>query len=103
MTGQSQALLNLIVFLPLLAAVVIGFLPKEQHHWIRTTALWSSIGCFVLSLVVLFDFKPNPNVPYDFITEFDWIKQFGIKYKIGVDGISLVLLVLTTLLSWVAI
>jgi len=100
---ESNVLLNLVLYLPLLGALAIGFLPREQHVWIRNTALAVGLAAFALSLGPLFGFKPNPNVPYDYVTEFDWIKQFGIKYKTGVDGISLVLLVLTTLLSWIAI
>ena len=98
-----STLLNLVIFLPLAAAVVLAFLPREQHNWIRWGALVASGATFVLSVLLLPGFDANNNREFQFLTEVPWIPQFGVQYKIGVDGISLVLLLLTTLLSALSI
>jgi NADH-quinone oxidoreductase subunit M len=98
----SSAVLNLVVYLPLLAAVLLAFLPREQHDWIKKTALAAGVFTFFLSLALIPEFRPGAG-DYDFLTAVPWIPQFGIQYKTGVDGISLVMVVLTTLLSWIAI
>ena len=100
-------LLSAILFLPLLFAAIITVWP--QRTTIRQLALGFSIIEFILSLAVLKDFDSS-SAALQFVEKYSWIERFGISYFIGVDGISLMLVVLTTFLmpiiilgSWNAI
>jgi NADH-quinone oxidoreductase subunit M len=97
-------MLTLITFLPLLGAIIIALLPRNQESAIKQIALGVSLAACVASVFLLMGFdatKPG----YQFTTEFEWIKfgDFSIKYKLGVDGISIWLLMLTTFTFPIAI
>ena len=95
-------LLTLITFTPLLGAIVIAFIPRESPGLVRAAALGTSLLSWALSLLLLVGFLPShPN--FQFVERADWIPAFGIQYKLGVDGLSLVLVVLTTTLTWISI
>jgi NADH-quinone oxidoreductase subunit M len=97
-------ILSVITFLPLAGAVVIAFLPRDRPDLARWTALGASGLAWLFSLVLLAVYLPNqPAGSFEFVEQFDWIPAFGIQYKLGVDGLSLVLVVLTTTLSWISI
>ena len=97
-----SALLPAITFVPLIGALVIAFVPRERGDMIRYIALGTALLTFGLSLLLLPGFQAEaPGFQYP-IT-FDWIPAFGVQFKMGVDGISLALVVLTTLLTWVSI
>ena len=66
------------------------------------TALGTALLSFVLSLFLLVGFLPT-HPGFQYVERLDWIPAFGIQYKVGVDGLSLVLVVLTTTLSWISI
>ena len=100
---MSSSTLNLVVFFPALAALFVALLPKDQHGWIKGSALIASFATLFLSLTLLGEFRTTDNATFQLLTEVQWIPQFGVQYKIGVDGISLMLLLLTTLLSAIAI
>jgi NADH-quinone oxidoreductase subunit M len=89
--------LSLIIFLPLLAGVIAAFLPQ------RWAASFATAGAFVtLAYVVVALFKYDTGTGLQFVTEENWIKELGIHYRLGIDGISLWLVVVTALL-WVPI
>src|SRR5208282_787007 len=93
--------LTVITFLPMVSIVALLLLRSQDHVWIRRIALAASLCEFVLSLFLLRGFDAaNPNFQLE---EFhDWIGR-GIHYHIGVDGISLFLVLLTTFLTPLAI
>jgi len=95
-------LLSWIAYLPLIGAIVLLFVPKDRHESIRWTALISSLLSFVASLWLPLRFNPGTH-EMQFVEKFDWIPGIGVKYFFGVDGISLWLVMLTTLLSPLAI
>src|SRR5918994_2159540 len=109
MTNDSW-LLSIVIFLPLVGAIVIGFAPSQ---WARQLALVASLATWLVSLVLAAQFNvqnvdalANGNAiqhEFRFVQEFDWIPLFGIQYKLGVDGLSLALVVLTTTLTWISI
>src|SRR5919112_1243673 len=87
-------LLTLITFVPLI--------PRANAGMVRLAALGTSLVSWVLSLLLLIGFLPShPNFQY--VERLDWIPAFGIQYKLGVDGLSVVLVVLTTTLTWISI
>ena len=95
-------ILSVIVFLPLLAAIFLMLIPPEQHTTLRRLAFISSLLPFGLSLLVLAAFDPN-NTAMQFTAKVGWIPRFGINYSVGLDGLSLFLVLLTTFLMPIVI
>src|SRR5665811_1957386 len=95
-------ILSLITLTPLVGALLIAVLPSNEAHLIRRTALAFALLAWVFSLVLLAAFAFGP-AGFQFVEATDWIPTFGIQYKLGVDGISLALVVLTTTLTWISI
>ena len=90
-------LLSLITFTPLLGAFFLALVPADQHDTSRRGALIFSLVPFVLSVVLLAQFE-TANPGFQFTEEASWIPQFGVGYRVGIDGISLFLVMLTTFL-----
>lgn len=87
--------LSLIVFLPLVFSLVIVLWPQQST--IRPLALGLALIEFFISLVMLRNFDPNtPSL--QMVENYPWIERFGISYFLGVDGISLWLILLTSFL-----
>jgi NADH-quinone oxidoreductase subunit M len=101
MTGPL--LLNLVLFLPLLGALALLFIPGEQRQMLRVGAFAIALVNFFFSLALLGTFDAANNGVFQLVTAVPWVEQAGIQYKVGVDGISLVLVLLTTLLTAIAI
>jgi NADH-quinone oxidoreductase subunit M len=100
--GNQPFLLTVITFLPLLSVAALLLLRSDDHVWIRRIALAASVAEFALSLFLLPKFDlANPN--YQFEELHDWIARWNIHYHLGVDGISLFLVLLTTFLTPIAI
>jgi NADH-quinone oxidoreductase subunit M len=97
-------LLPLLTFFPLIGALVIIFLKPEKKNAIRWTAVITALVSFALSIWVLLLFDPsNPNLQLN--TNIPWIEVagFNISFQMGVDGLSILLILLTTLLSLISI
>jgi NADH-quinone oxidoreductase subunit M len=94
-------LLSLIVFVPLLGVIALLFVPGGAHSMIRWIALGAALVSCALSLLLL-GYNPDGQ-EFQFREDIPWITAFGMRYTLGVDGISAVLVVLTTILSAVAI
>jgi NADH-quinone oxidoreductase subunit M len=93
--------LTLVTFLPLVGAIVIGFSPVR---WARQLALAFSLGTWVVSLLIAAGFNgAAPAGDFQLKEAASWIPAFGIQYKLGIDGLSLALVVLTTTLTWISI
>ena len=95
-------LLSLILFIPAIAAVIMLFLPAGEKPLFRWLALGASLIPFILSLVVWFRFDANqPGFQFE---EADvWYEAIGSSFHLGVDGLSLTMVLLTTLLTPLAI
>ncbi len=87
--------LTALVFLPLIGAGFVTLQSDERGAW--RSALIFSLLPLAISLYLVFAFDAHTGA-YQFVEQHDWIPQFGISYHIGVDGISLFLLPLTTIL-----
>lgn len=94
-------LLTVITFLPLVSVVALLLLSSEDHVWIRRIAFAASIAEFVVSLLLLHGFNQRL-ATYQFQEYQPWIGQV-IHYHVGLDGISLFLVLLTTFLTPIAI
>lgn len=94
-------LLSGTMFLPLLGALLLSFVPAEYTKWIRGIALFFSVITFGASLVVLSLFSSN-TFHFQMVEMVPWLPQFGISYKVGIDGLSIWLFVLSTFISLVS-
>jgi NADH-quinone oxidoreductase subunit M len=91
-------LLSLILFVPTIAAVILLFLPANENRLFRWFAFGASLIPFILSLIVWFRF--NPNQPgFQFEESYVWYEAIGSSFHLGVDGLSLTMVLLTTLLT----
>lgn len=100
--GIGFPLLTVIIFLPLVAAVVVALLPasREQQLAVPVAAIASAAEiALVVTLVVEFD---KSQAGFQFISQHNWIGALGIQWFLGVDGISLFLIAMTSLLFPVA-
>jgi NADH-quinone oxidoreductase subunit M len=94
-------ILTLVVFTPLIGVLALLLIPGRSHTIIRWVALIASLVSFGFSLVLL-GYDPN-GAEFQFTEDLPWIEAFGMRYTLGVDGLSAVLILLTTLLSAVSI
>jgi NADH-quinone oxidoreductase subunit M len=90
--------LTLIVFLPLAGALLLGLIPRQNEGALKATSLLVTGLAFVLSLVVIgqFDFSGVPYNTYQLEVNQTWIGAINANYHLGIDGISLPLLILST-------
>jgi NADH-quinone oxidoreductase subunit M len=95
-------ILSIIVFLPLLGAVLVSFIPGNKYSLIKSVSFLFSFITFLLSVFLFFVFKPSVGT-FQFMQTIPWIKSIGANYSIGIDGISLFLIMLTTFLTSIAI
>ncbi len=95
-------ILTVITFLPLLGAILLLFINGEKQERVKRVALSIAIIDFVISLPLFFLFKSDSS-EFQFVQNVPWIKEFGISYHIGIDGISLFLFLLTSFLTLICI
>jgi len=107
MNIAGSPILSIVTFLPLAGALFIAFLPREADQNARFAALWTTLITFAVSLLIWINFDKS-NAGFQFVEERSWIGPF--KYKMGVDGISMLFVILTAFLmplcilaSWDAI
>jgi NADH-quinone oxidoreductase subunit M len=96
--------LTLLTFFPLVGVLILLFIPREQKDAIRWTALIVSLITFGLSLWVLTMFNPGePNL--QLVARYSWITvaEWNIQYFLGVDGLSILLVLLTSFLTPISI
>jgi len=101
---MENQLLSIITFLPLVAAIILALFMRGDDAAARNGAKWLALfttsATFVISLFVLFRFDPS-NTGFQFVEERQWI--LGLSYKMGVDGISVLFVMLTTFLMPITI
>jgi NADH-quinone oxidoreductase subunit M len=95
-------ILTTITFLPLVGATLLLFVHKSRTTQIKYLANAFAIGDFLISLYLIPNFNTNTH-HLQFVEKVSWIKTLGVSYYIGIDGISFLLILLTTLLGAIAI
>ncbi len=95
-------ILSLITYLPLVGCLILLFIHEDNHKAIRQTAFGVSLATLFVSLLLLFRFDPW-NVGMQFSEKVSWIPTLGAEYLFGIDGISLLLTLLTALITPIAI
>ncbi|WP_329518576.1 NADH-quinone oxidoreductase subunit M [Spirillospora sp. NBC_01491] len=89
--------LSVLIALPLLGALLVGVLPRGREALVKQTALGVSVLVAVLTLVMAARFDSG-GTRFQFEEKYWWIKQFGVHWAVGVDGVALVLVVLSVIL-----
>src|SRR5258708_25540161 len=98
---SSWPILSLVLCLPRVGSALILVLrgePAAVARNARYLALWTSLITFLLSLALWFGFDRS-SADFQFVEQADWIPAFGIRYHMGVDGISVLFVLLSTLLT----
>ena len=94
-------ILSVVTFLPLAGALLLIFLNKKNENLLRTIALAVTLLTFIISLFLYFNFNSSTPDP-QFVEKSVWL-GYGINYHVGIDGISLFLVLLTTFLMPITI
>jgi len=90
--------LTLIMAIPLVGAALIATLPQTKSLLAKQFALGTTLIAALATIVMTINFD-RAVTDLQFVESYDWIKAFGIKYSVGVDGIALVLILMTALLT----
>jgi NADH-quinone oxidoreductase subunit M len=97
----ESTILTWIIFLPLLGIPLIVVFPEEKKQSIRWIATIASGLPFVLGIYLLSIFDPE-NTGMQFQHQLVWIRSFNIEYYVGVDGLSILMIFLTVLITFIA-
>ena len=102
--------LSILVFSPLLGMLVISFIPKLERKLLSVVGILATLPALIISLILFFQYRSGAHLE-KFNESYNWFslknsiqygELFSIKYELGIDGLSLVLLVLTTVIATLA-
>ncbi|HLH17712.1 MAG TPA: NADH-quinone oxidoreductase subunit M [Bryobacteraceae bacterium] len=99
---MDQHILSIVLFTPLAGLAVLLLLPGRNKNLVRVWANLAALAGFAVSLPLVWRFQRGL-AGFQFEERADWIPSLGAHYHIGIDGISLLLLMLTTLMGFVAV
>ncbi|QIR37538.1 NADH-quinone oxidoreductase subunit M [Tolypothrix sp. PCC 7910] len=96
-------MLSVLIWLPILAAAIIAVIPKNlPTNTVRLSALYFAAIVLLWNIFILFKFDiSNPGMQFQ--ENVPWNETLGLSYQLGVDGLSILMLVLNSLLTWIAI
>ncbi len=94
--------LSLLILIPVLGAVLVAFMPRQREDLAKMVALAVSVVALLVSLPLYFGFD-NSVTGYQFEEFYAWIPASNIGYHVGIDGISLFLIILTTFLTFISV
>jgi len=96
-------ILSVMTFLPIVGVLLLLFIPKGSNGALRSVALVTTVVTFIASLPILTGYQTNAE--YQFVENVPWIAAgpFAMRYNIGIDGISLWLVILTTFIMPIAV
>ncbi len=100
---ESFPLLTFITFAPLLGVLVIALLPKEKLNGIRWAALLATLPSLAGAIKIFLDFDRTTKAMQFVEGPIPWIKTFNITYYMGLDGLSVTMVILTALISTICI
>jgi len=94
--------LNTMMLLPILGTLLIAVIPTEQTLRIKQAAFATTLLVAITGVLTWFNFDSS-NTAFQFVQSTGWIPSFGINYAVGVDGLSLVLILMSVLLTPVVV
>jgi len=95
---EQSNLITLLLLIPFIGSFILLLLDKEKENLIRYGGLAVSVLTFIISLIIFFNFD-SQNPDFQFKHKFAWIDNLNIFYSVGIDGLSLLLVLLTTFLT----
>ena len=95
---MDQILLSLMIFVPLLGMIVVLLLPREQDELIKRATLAFTLVPLILAVYLFIDYNKS-SADTQYFLSVPWIDTFNINYQVGIDGLSVTLLLLTALLG----
>src|SRR5271169_3459998 len=102
MLFDNQHILSTVLFTPLVGAILMLFIPRSNvaaHRWMGN--LFGFLG-LIVSLPLIWRFQAG-QAGFQFVEDHDWIPTIGAHYTLGIDGLGLVMVILTTVLGAIAI
>jgi len=99
---MQQYYLTLVTFLPVLGILGILLVPKERSEIAKVIAAGATGVQLWVALMILFVFDQNAT-SMQFVERYAWIQNFNIEYHLGIDGLSMPLVLLTALLSFIGV
>jgi NADH-quinone oxidoreductase subunit M len=96
-TAVGFPLLTMLVVVPLVGSIAVALLSRRRAEWVKLTALVTSTLVGALSIWTVIEF-PSGSDDFQFVSRHPWIESWGISWHLGVDGISLFLVLLTGVL-----
>lgn len=94
--------LTLLMVLPLAGSVVVAALPKTNEKLVKQVALATTLIVMAATIAMATTFQRD-NVELQFVEKYSWIPSFGINYALGIDGLALVLILMSTILAPVVV
>jgi NADH-quinone oxidoreductase subunit M len=94
--------LTLLMVLPLAGSVVVVALPKTREKLVKQVALATTLIVMAATIAMATTFQRD-NVELQFVEKYSWIPSFGINYALGIDGLALVLILMSTILAPVVV
>ena len=95
-------ILTALILVPVIGALLIVLMPKTRPELPKVIALLSTVGTLAMSVWLMASFETG-DAGFQFVSKHTWIEPWGISWHLGVDGISLFLVVLTGVLFPLAI
>lgn len=95
---ENMHALSQILLFPILGALIIALTPKEKTDSIRQIAVGAMVYSFIITLLVYFQYDVNAG-GMQFIERIPWVTDLGVSYSLGVDGLSLPMLMLTEIIG----
>ncbi len=99
---MDQFILTFLTFIPILGAIVILFVPGTQKNLVRWIAVGTTGICLLLAVWLFMDFDRS-EAGMQYMVRVDWIPSFNIQYFIGIDGLSVSMVLLTALISFLCV
>ena len=99
---MGEHILSWMTFLPVIGAAVIAFIPSERKEVIKTVAAAAAAVPLILAVKLFMDFD-RATTSFQFVEHYTWIESFNIEYFMGIDGLSVPMVLLTALLSFLCI
>ena len=97
-----ENILSLLIWLPILGAIVVVFIPRDKEDIIRYTSAAFTGLQFIVAIQLWRKFEPE-NGAMQFMERLDWIPSLNISYILGVDGLSLPMVMLTAMLFFIGV
>ncbi len=95
---ENNYLIPYLLLIPLIGGILILFIGKNKENFIRYFGLAISLIVFIISLIIYFGFDDTEG-GFQFLYRFSWIENLNISFYVGIDGLSLLLVLLTTFIT----